>query len=398
MSRFLCKMTILALVAVVFITGAIFTSNAFAAGKRVIVVFDSESSPAERRAIVLRSGSSIIRELSIVPSIVINLPDQASDKARDAILEHSPVVRIEDDLVVEAFPKPDKPGGDKKPPKEGDPQPSETFSWGMVEIGSIAAWTYSTGDAVDVAIVDTGIDTDHPDLIDNIGGGINIINPRKHFKDDNGHGTHVAGIVAAVKNEIGVAGVAKNAVLYGVKVLNKNGMGWLTDVAAGLEWCTTNGIEVVNMSLGTASYSQYFQDVVAAVYDAGIVQVAAAGNDGGPVSYPAAFPETIAVAATDINGYIPIWSNSGPEVDIAAPGVEVNSTYKGGEYRELSGTSMATPHVAGVVALILENKPAFTPDEVKDILTTTADDLGYIALEQGSGLVDADESALVTNL
>lgn len=379
----------------VFILGLSFVPNVAAAGDRIIVVFDPDSPPAERRAIVLQHGATIIRELSIVPSIVIRLPDQASDKAREAILEHSPVVRIEDDLIVEAFPKPDKPGGGKKPPKE-KPQPEETLPWGVDRIDAELAWVNSTGLGVKTAIVDTGIDADHPDLVDNVAGGVNIINPRKHYDDDNGHGSHVAGIVAAVDNAIGVIGVSPQASLYGVKVLDRNGMGWLSDVVAGLEWCINNGMDVVNMSLGTSSDSQTLHDAVTAVYNAGIVQVAATGNDGGSVSYPAAYAQTIAVSATDALDNVTSWSNSGPEVDLAAPGVDINSTYKGGAYKVLSGTSMAAPHVAGTAALVLENQPAYTPGQVLGVLTSTADDLGFSAIQQGAGLVDAEEAAFVT--
>lgn len=380
-------------VAATFIIGMVFTPRAYAIGNRVIVVFDPSTSPAERRAIVLSHGCTIIRELSIVPSIVVHLPDEASDKAREAILQHAPVVRIEDDVIVEAYPKPDNPGN--KPPKEV-PQPEESLPWGVDRIDAELAWVNSTGLGVKTAIVDTGIDVDHPDLVDNLAGGINIINPRKHYDDDNGHGTHVAGTVAAVDNTIGVIGVATRAALYGVKVLDRNGMGWLSDVIAGLEWCINNGMDVVNMSLGTSSDIQTFHEAVTAVYNAGIVQVAAAGNDGGPVSYPAAYAETIAVSATDNLDNVTPWSNYGPEIDLAAPGKDINSTYKGGGYKVLTGTSMACPHVAGTAGLILENKPAYTPEQVLNVLTSTADNLGFSATRQGAGLVDAEEAVLVT--
>ena len=398
MKRLLFGITIVIVVLGLFIVKElVLAKEASAAPKRVIVVFDPTSSPAERRNIVLSNGGSIIRELGIVPAIVIHLPDQASEKAREAILEHAPVVSIEDDLIVEASPKPDKPGkpgGGKEPPQ----QPEESMPWGVDRIDADLAWSKSTGKYVKVGIVDTGIDVDHPDLEANIVDGVNIINPRKHYDDDNGHGTHVAGTVAAIDNDIGVIGVANQASLFGVKVLDRKGSGWMSDVIAGLEWCMNNysGMDVVNMSLGTSSDSSIFHDTITIVYDAGIVIVAAAGNEASSVIYPAAYPETIAVSAIDSSDNFAGWSNYGPEIDLAAPGVEINSTYKDSGYKVDNGTSMATPHVTGVVALILENKPNYTPDDVLNILTSTAEDLGLSELKQGSGLVDAEEAVLVT--
>lgn len=395
MKRFLFGITIVILVLSVFIAKElVLAPEASAAGKRVIVVFDPDSSSVERRAIVLQHRCSIVRELFIVSAIVIHLPEQASEKAREAILEHAPVIEIVDDLIVEAFPKPDKPGG--KPPKE-EPPP-QSVPWGIDRIDADLAWPNSTGQGIKVAILDTGIDVDHPDLEPNPLDGVNIINPKKHYDDDNGHGTHVAGIVAAVDNTIGVIGVANQASLFGVKVLDRRGNGWMSDVIAGLEWCMNNydGMDVINMSLGTSSDSSIFHDVIIAVDDAGIVIVAAAGNNGSSVSYPAAYPETIAVSATDSEDSVATWSNYGPEIDLAAPGVEINSTYKGGEYKVLQGTSMAAPHVTGTVALILENKPDYAPDDVLTTLTSTAEDLGLPGSKQGSGIVDAEKAVLVT--
>ena len=380
----------------IIVISMVFAPKVYANSNRVIVVFDPSSSPGERRNIVLQSGCSIVRGLSIVPAVVVYLPEQASEKAREAILGHYSVVRIDDDVIVNAFPKPQNRGR-PKPPKDKEPQPAETLPWGVDRIDADLAWVDSTGSAVKVAILDTGIDIGHPDLSVNIDGGTNIINPRKSYKDDNGHGTHVAGIVAAVDNEIGVIGVAKEAKLYGVKVLDRKGRGWLSDVVAGLEWCVDNHMQVVNMSLGTPYDIETFADAVYAVYQAGIVQVAAAGNESSYVNYPAAYLETIAVSATDNQDNVTSWSNYGAEIDLAAPGVEINSTYKGSEYAVLDGTSMAAPHVTGTVALVLENQPTYTPDEVSEVLRNTADDLDITPAKQGAGLVDAEEAASVTN-
>lgn len=380
------------------------SSSLIAAGERKIVVFQEGVPGAVKQKIVLNAGCQVIKLLPLVNGIVIWLPEKASTKALEAILAHAPiiVVRVDDDLIVHATKgKPSKRG------KKSEPQPQEILPWGIDRIDADLVWdtngdlvvdSESTiGVGVKVAILDTGIDIDHPDLIDNLSGGINIINYRKSYDDDNGHGTHVAGIVAGVDNEIGVVGVAPGVSLYGVKVLNRRGQGWLSDVIDGLDWCVNNGMDIINMSFGSSSGNQTFQEAIAKVYQAGIVQVAAAGNEyEGPVDYPAAYPETIAVSAIDSSDNFAEFSSAGPEVDLTAPGVDIFSPYKGDGYKTLSGTSMAAPHLAGVVALILENQPAYTPDEVLNVLMETAENLNLPAEEQGAGLVDAEESILVT--
>ena len=241
-----------------------------------------------------------------------------------------------------------------------------------------------------MAVIDTGIDNDHPDL--GVTGGVNFVrigrrvNPNA-WDDDNGHGTHVAGIIAARDNDIGVVGVAPGASLYAVKVLNANGSGYYSDIIAGLQWCINSDapIHVVNMSLGGTSDSPAMESACIAARDKKIFLVAAAGNSGGGVIYPAAYESVIAVAATDKSDVRASWSCFGEEIDIAAPGVNIYSTYKGGGYTTMSGTSMASPHVAGTLALSLD----------VDKLLSTADDLGDHGLDiyYGNGLVDAEEAA-----
>jgi len=216
--------------------------------------------------------------------------------------------------------------------------------------------------------------------------------------DDNGHGSHVAGIVAAVDNEIGVIGVAPQASLWAVKVLDKGGSGYISDVIAGIEWSITNGMDVINMSLGASSDIQAMHDAVDFAYTAGIVVVASAGNSGdgdgatNEVGYPAKYSSVIAVAATAYDDSTPTWSSEGAEVAVAAPGVNIRSTWNDGLYNTKSGTSMASPHVAGTVALMLGS--GILSVEVRTILQTTADDLGDVGFDNfyGYGLVDVEES------
>ncbi|MBC7336503.1 MAG: S8 family peptidase, partial [Clostridia bacterium] len=253
---------------------------------------------------------------------------------------------------------------------------------------------------VKVAVLDTGIDLDHPDLQANIKGGINTIHPRKSPDDDNGHGTHVAGIIAAADNTVGVIGTAPKAWLYAVKVLDRRGSGYISDIIEGLDWCIRNGMQIVNMSFGTATDVPSLHEALVAAYNSGLVLVAAAGN-GGPqddtVLYPARYEEVIAVSAVDGTDSIASWSSRGPEVELAAPGVDIYSTFRSGTYRVLSGTSMASPHVAGTAALAIAsgitdaNDNGRINDEVRERLRLTADDLGEPAKDDlyGYGLVDA---------
>jgi subtilisin len=249
-----------------------------------------------------------------------------------------------------------------------------------------------------VAVIDTGIDCGHPDLQTNCIYGASFVKGSKAF-DDYGHGTHVAGIIAARANGFGVVGVAPEATLYAVKVLDSKGSGSYSAVASGIVWAIKNGMHVINMSLGGASSSQALADAVKAASDAGILVVSAAGNSGccNTVLYPAKLPESMAVAAVDANDQRAWFSSTGPEVDVAAPGVAILSTVPTGScklcdpsgYRTLSGTSMATPHVTGTGALLMSR--GFTAAQAWTQISGTAKDLGFAGFDlfYGWGRVDA---------
>jgi subtilisin family serine protease len=315
-------------------------------------------------------------------------------EAEALLAREAGVLRIDDDVEVFALERPIEISAAKT-------QPAEVLPWGIDRVDAELVWpSGNTADPIKVGIIDTGISNKHPDLLANIKGGVNTINPRKSWNDDNGHGSHVAGIVAAIDNTIGVIGVGPDIDLYAIKVLNASGSGYLSDVIEGIQWAIANGMQVINMSLGTDSDIQSFHDAVIAAKNAGIVVIAAAGNSGSSVAFPAAYPEAIAVSAIDQNDEIASWSSRGPEVDLAAPGVSIYSTYKGTGYATLSGTSMAAPHVTGVAALVL-NTPVgsydanangkWDPDEVQKKLQDTAIDLGDTGFDNlyGWGLVNA---------
>ena len=346
-------------------------------------------------------GGSVHEKWLFISAFHAILPQQAVN----GLKKNPNVVYVEITGTVYALPgkKPPSPPGQSKMPE----QPAQEISWGVDRIDADVAWAYSNGTGVKIAVLDTGIDYDHPDLKDNVKGGVSVVGPRtstnpKNWKDKNGHGTHVAGIIAAENNDIGVVGVAPRAWLYAVKVLNNAGTGSYADLIDGIQWAIENGMQVISMSLGGSSYSQALEDACNAAYNAGLILIAAAGNsgDGNPetdeVLYPAAFDSVIAVGATDQTDQAPYWSSSGSQVELAAPGVDIKSTWLDGTYETLSGTSTACPHVTGTVALIWAKDGTLSNIEVRSLLQTTAEDLGIAGKDKiyGYGLVDAGNSTL----
>lgn len=258
------------------------------------------------------------------------------------------------------------------------------------------AWRYSLGTGVRVAVVDTGIAPRHPDIL--VYGGASFVPGVTSWHDDHYHGTHVAGTIAALANNRGVIGVAPKARLYAVKVLDKTGRGRTSGILNGLAWCRRNKMHVVNLSLGSAGsshnpsdYSRAYESAGRALRQQGILPVAAAGNDNSYVGNPARCPSFMAVGAVDCRHRRASFSNFGPQVEICAPGVETWSTVPQNGYRQLSGTSMACPHVAGVAALVKQRRPAWSGDSIRVHLWRTARDLGRAGRDPffGYGLVNA---------
>jgi subtilisin len=278
----------------------------------------------------------------------------------------------------------------------------QTLPWGVNHIGADLVWTITQGANVKLAILDTGGGYDHPDL--HYAGGVNFSGKRqdgstrpRDWDDVNGHGTWTSGIAAAANNSIGVVGVAPAVSLYAVKVLGNSGSGWDSDIAQGIDWAIDNGMDVISMSLGGPGYSTALADACQQAWDAGIVLVAAAGNEGDgnlateEISYPAAYPSVIAVGATNQADQLASFSNTGSYLELSAPGVSIYSTYKKGRYATFSGTSASCPHVSGVAALVLSANLGLTNAEVRSLLDETAEDLGPAGWDAGFGygLVDA---------
>ncbi len=260
--------------------------------------------------------------------------------------------------------------------------------WGVKRVNAAGAWNTDMGEGVKVAIVDTGIDFNHPDLAAHYAGGYNAVSTSTLPMDDHGHGTHVSGTIGAIRDIKGVVGVAPNVKLYGVKVLDANGSGSYSNVIDGIQWAADNGMKVINMSLGGSSGTPALASVMTAANKAGVTIVCAAGNDQGPVNYPAKYPEAVAVSASDSSDRIAYFSSRGAEIAFIAPGVNIYSSYKGAAYKTMSGTSMACPHVAGLAALAVA-AGADTPEKVRAALKKAATPLGLKPGEEGAGMIDA---------
>ena len=383
----------------------ILAASVSAQAAQKIITYDQSFKPGVKAAIKWLGGS-VVREFKYVNAVVADLPDHVKDasiytvegvkdvsddtyrrwiEAAPASLQAVPLPSLDSALrtIREAT---DLPG---LPEPKADAAPSAEIPWGIARVNAPAAWDYTAGRGVKVAVIDTGVDFNHPDLAPNYKGGYNAVDPAAAPLDDQGHGTHVAGTIAAVKDGKGVAGVAPGADLYAVKVLDKNGSGQYSWIIAGIEWAIEHRMQVINMSLGGGAGNEALRLVMEKAGEAGVTVVCAAGNDSGPVNYPAKYPQAIAVSASDSADKIASFSSRGPELAVIAPGVKINSTLKGGGYGALSGTSMACPHVAGLAAIAI-GAGAAGPDQVRAALKGAASGLpGLTPNEQGAGLVNA---------
>jgi serine protease len=274
--------------------------------------------------------------------------------------------------------------------------PYRAQQWDIPKIRTADAWQKSTGAGVVVAVIDSGVDATHPDLAGNVISGLDATTDREGATTDrHGHGTHVAGTIAAVTgNATGISGVAPDVKIMPVKVLGDNGSGNMSDTAQGITWAADHGAQVINMSLGGTQQVAAVSTAISYARSKGVTVVAAVGNSrqqGSPTSYPAADAGVIGVAATDTNDRIGVYSNAGSYVDVAAPGTDILSLAPGGQYKTMSGTSMASPHVAGVAALLKSYQSSLTPDQIEATLEKSAVDLGGAGFDNdfGNGRVDA---------
>ncbi len=295
---------------------------------------------------------------------------------------------------------------DYAPPPPPPLYPNDPYygnQWALEKANAPAAWSLSTGQGTLIAVLDTGTDLDHPDLASKVRTDIDwdYIHDDAVAADDHGHGTHVSGIAAAATNNgVGVAGLGWEATILPLKVLDADGVGYEDDLAAGIRYAADNGADVINMSLGGPYACPFIvQEAVDYAYAKGVVVIAAAGNHGGSSGpnaemFPANCEHVLGVAATTSSDAHASYSNYGNHVSVAAPGSSIYSTLRGGGYGYNSGTSMATPYVAGLAALVRARYPSYTPDQVASAILDNADDLGTTGWDQyyGCGRINAFEA------
>ena len=273
---------------------------------------------------------------------------------------------------------------------------NETLRYNMDKINAPEAWPCTAGgEGVIIAILDTGVDRDHPDLVANLVGGVTYYGTST--EDDNGHGTHVSGIAAGVANNGGIFGVAPRAKIMPVKVLDSDGSGFVSVVANGIIWAADHGAKVINLSMGVTTDYDTLHTAVQYAYNKSVIIIASAGNCGdnnyeangclyqNQPSYPGAYPEVIAVAATNASDARASFSTVGSYVGVSAPGADIYSSYFGGGYLTESGTSQAAPHVAGMAALIRKMRPSWTVVQVYAQIRSAVDDVGPVGWDSGTG-------------
>jgi len=305
----------------------------------VIIGFHKQSGPTEK-ALIHGAGGSVKHTYHLINAIAAKIPEHAL-----ANLHRNPhIAYVEQDATFTAI----------EPVAAGSVEYKN--SWGVERIGCKAVHDLNIrGSGVKVAVIDTGIDYTHEELAGNYVGGYDFVFADDDPFDDswNSHGTHVAGIIAAGENGFGVVGVAPEASLYAVKVLDGAGFGSLSNIIAGIQWAVDNNMDIANISIA-GDYSQALQEACDAACNEGLLLVAAAGNTyGNVVTYPAAYDSVIAVTCTDKADQSAYFSPLGPQVELAAPALLICSTSENGGYAELSGTSQAAPHVTGTAALMI---------------------------------------------
>ena len=337
----------------------------------VLANFYQPPGPAEI-GLIESLGGTVKTIYHIVPTVLADMPVDSLDE-----LEAAPQVKlVEPNITISsAF-------------------ASEVLPWGVDRVDAEQVHPTNKGTGVKVAILDSGIDLDHPDL--NVTGNVTFVPGTLNGDDDNGHGTFVAGIVGALDNEIGVIGVAPEAALYSVKVLNSTGGGVMSVILSGIQWSVDNGMQVINMSLGgSLDWPDTLKQALDTAYNAGIVIIAGAGNGGTPdgqgnnIWSPARFEPVIAVGATDESDNRYTTSSTGWAIEVMAPGVNIYSTAMGGDYGYITGTSASSPHAAGVAALLITS--GLTDNvALRHRLRDSATDLGAAGwdTQTGNGLIN----------
>lgn len=370
------KLSFLAISAVLFSGWASTTAAAEtdSASDRVIISFKEEID----YELLEEMGAEIHEEFDAITAVSVTLPDETTvqSASTDSSIEY-----IEENSVVRAA--------------------AQTTTWGYRSIKANTASSLGyTGKGVKIAVIDSGINSKHPDL--KVAGGVSKIANSSAFTDGLGHGTHVAGVIGAQNNSIGTVGVAPDAQLYSVKVLSTKGLGTLEGVVAGIQWAIDQKVDIINMSLTTVANNQTLRDITKKAYDAGILIVAASGNEResglyGDVLYPARFPSVVAVGSVSQLNKLSYFSNYGPSQELMAPGENILSTYVNGttttqnDYAILEGTSVASPFAAGTFAQYMEAYPHLSNKQLRETIKRAATDLGPKGRDNqyGNGLIQS---------
>ncbi|MCT8140320.1 S8 family peptidase [Anaerobacillus sp. CMMVII] len=323
----------------------------------------------EQADLEIVEGLDILQEFEHFPAVTVSATEQEFKELQN----DSTVKFIERDLEVKTL--------------------EVERTWATSKIQAPLAWNSGlTGKGVKIAVIDSGI-TPHSNL--HVVDGVSFISGITSYYDDNGHGTHVAGIIGSKHTTHGNPGVAPGASLYAIKSLDKTGTGTISSVIAGIEWAITNNMDIINMSLGVSTASKVLEEVVNKAHNAGILVVAAAGNSGfsatGNVMYPAQYSSVIAVSSIDRFDNRSTFSSTGKEVEITAPGSDIVSTSIHNGYLQMSGTSMAASFVTGSLALYKEKFPHLSNEELRKLLQKDALDIGAVGRDSlfGFGIVQA---------
>ena len=359
---------------------------------RVLVKFRPGLAARSVRPLLEAYGSATIASVPGVALRVVAVPKGVTATEFLSSLNRNPDVAVaRPDPITRIAVRPnDKYFGDQYALSNSgqvlDDLPESPQGKAGADINATGGWDQTKGDSgVIIAVLDTGVELTHPDIKNKIvSPGKDFVNGDNDASDDHWHGTHVAGIAAAeTNNELGIAGVAWDCAVLPGKIIDASGEGDYGALILAIYWAVDQGAKVINLSLGGEERDDDLLAALKDAYERNVIIVAAAGNEGGPVLYPAAYDRyCLAVAATDYNDNRADFSNMGPEIDVAAPGIDVLSLYPTWDtpagfapYAYANGTSMATPHVAGLAALLKSLKPWLTAGEVMNIIRYSADDV-----------------------
>jgi type VII secretion-associated serine protease mycosin len=364
---------------------------------RMVVKYRADATDAQVRSIQSRFKLASTGEIGTLGLGGLALPEGANAASTIAALAGQPGVEYAEPDFVFSTPTPKRMAAKALPTRKVAAASAVVNDadfareWGMVKIGMPTVWSRNAGSpTVTVAVVDTGVDLHHPDLQGSLMAGYSVLKGASSPDDDHGHGTHVSGVIAAAANNgAGIAGIAPHCKIMPVKVLGKDGKGDTLDIVAGIIWAVDHGAKVINMSLGGTGGSRALMAAIQYAQSKDVVLVAAMGNDGAnSQEYPAGYPGVIGVGATDEEDGIAEFSNFGSWISVSAPGVDIFSTLpthnvtvqleegKDTSYDAMDGTSMASPFVAGLAALVRSQFPGMSAAQVKARIERSADDQG----------------------